>query len=71
VADSTRLDGYTDALNTVIGSGLFHCLDDEERRRYVAAVHWATRPAATLLLCCLSDADPVGEEWLRCNTFHT
>jgi SAM-dependent methyltransferase len=63
VADSTRLDGYTDAFDTVIDSGLFHSLDDEGRRRYVAAVHRATRPGATLLLSCFSDANPSGKDW--------
>ena len=65
VADSTKLDGYTDAFDTVIDSGLFHSLDDEGRRSYAAAVHRATRPGATLLLSCFSDANPVGEEWPR------
>jgi hypothetical protein len=41
---------------------LFHCLDDDGRRSYAAAVHRATRPGATLLLSCFSDANPVGEE---------
>ena len=65
VADSTKLKGYTDAFDTVIDSGLFHCLDDAGRRSYAAAVHRATRPGATLLLSCFSDANPVGEEWPR------
>jgi SAM-dependent methyltransferase len=63
VADSTKLEGYTDAFDTVIDSGLFHSLDDAGRRSYVAAVHRATRPGATLLLSCFSDANPVGEDW--------
>ena len=63
VADSTKLDGYTDAFDTVIDSGLFHSLDDDGRRSYAAAVHRATRPGATLLLSCFSDANPVGEDW--------
>jgi SAM-dependent methyltransferase len=65
VADSTKLDGYTDAFDTVIDSGLFHTLDDDGRRSYAAAVHRAARPGATLLLSCFSDANPVGEEWPR------
>ena len=63
VADSTKLDGYTDAFDTVIDSGLFHSLDDDGRRSYAAAVHRATRPGATLLLSCFSDANPVGNDW--------
>jgi SAM-dependent methyltransferase len=62
VADSTKLDGYTDAFDTVIDSGLFHCLDDDGRLSYAAAVHRATRPSAILLLSCFSDANPVGED---------
>ncbi len=62
VADSTKLDGYTDAFDTVIDSGLFHSLDDDGRRSYAAAVHRATRPGATLLLSCFSDVNPVGKE---------
>ena len=62
VADSTKLDGYTDAFDTVIDIGLFHSLDDDGRRSYAAAVHRATRAGATLLLSCFSDSNPVGEE---------
>ncbi|MCU1697899.1 MAG: methyltransferase family protein [Mycobacterium sp.] len=66
VADSTKLDGYVDAFDTVIDSGLFHCLDDDGRLGYAAAVHRATRPGATLLLSCFSDANLVdGQEWPR------
>jgi SAM-dependent methyltransferase len=63
VADSTKLEGHTDAFDTVIDSGLFHSLDDDGRRSYAAAVHRATRAGATLLLSCFSDANPVGEDW--------
>lgn len=65
VADSTRLDGYTDAFDTVIDSGMFHCLDDDGRRSYAAAVHRATRAGATLLMSCFADAGPSGAEWPR------
>ena len=44
------------AVCRVIDSGMFHCLDDG-KRSYAAAVHRATRPGATLLLTCFSDAD--------------
>lgn len=58
VADSTKLDGYTNAFDTVIDSGMFHCLDDDGKRSYAVAVHRATRPGATLLISCFSDANP-------------
>lgn len=62
VADSTKLDGYTGAFDTVVDSGMFHCLDDDAKRRYAAAVHRATRPGATLLISCFSDANPVDDQ---------
>jgi len=65
VADATRLDGYTDAFDTVIDSGMYHCLDDEAKRSYAAAVHRATRPGATLLLSAFSDANAQGQDWPR------
>ncbi len=57
VTDSTTLEGYTDVFDTVVDSGMFHCLDDDGKRRYAAAAHRATRPGATLLLSCFCDAD--------------
>ncbi|WP_204803270.1 class I SAM-dependent methyltransferase [Mycobacterium riyadhense] len=63
VADSTKLEGYADAFDTVIDSGMFHCLDDDGKRSYATAVHRATRPGATLLLSCFSDANPPNEEF--------
>jgi SAM-dependent methyltransferase len=62
VADATRLEGYHDAFDTVIDSGMFHTLDDDEKRRYAAAVHRATRTGATLLMSCFSDANPPGPQ---------
>ena len=50
----------------MIDSGLFHCLDDDGRRSYAAAARRATRPGATLLLSCFSDANLAGgQEWPR------
>ncbi|ORW10632.1 class I SAM-dependent methyltransferase [Mycobacterium kyorinense] len=65
VADATRLDGYTDAFDTVIDSGMFHCLDEDGKRSYARAVHRATREGATLLLSCFSDAKPPDPEQPR------
>lgn len=65
VADATTLDGYTDAFDTVIDSGMFHCLDGDGKRSYARAVHRATRTGATLLLSCFSDAAPPDAEWPR------
>ena len=57
VGDATRLDGYSDAFDTVVDSGMFHCLDDDAKRDYLTALHRATRPGARLLMTCFSDAD--------------
>ena len=65
VTDSTKLKGYTEAFDTIVDSGMFHCLDDDGKRSYAAAAHRATRPGATLLLSCFSDANPADEEWPR------
>jgi SAM-dependent methyltransferase len=65
VADSTRLEGYSGAFDTIIDSGMFHCLDEDGKRSYAAAAHRATKPGATLLISCFSDANAVNEDWPR------
>ncbi|HZC53985.1 MAG TPA: class I SAM-dependent methyltransferase [Mycobacterium sp.] len=65
VTDSTKLEGYTGAFDTIVDSGMFHCLDDDGKRSYAAAAHRATRPGATLLLSCFSDTQPADQEWPR------
>jgi cyclopropane fatty-acyl-phospholipid synthase-like methyltransferase len=65
VADATTLAGYTDAFDTVIDSGMYHGLDDDDKRRYLAAAHRATRPGATLLLTAFTDANAEGRAWPR------
>lgn len=62
VADSTKLEGYADAFDTVIDSGMFHCLDDDGKHSYAASAYRATRPGATLLMSCFSDALPPDAE---------
>ena len=62
VADATKLDGYADAFDTVIDSGMFHCLNDDGKRGYLTVLHRATRPNARLLLTCFCDANPPSED---------
>jgi len=57
VADAATLAGYTAAFDTVVDSGMFHCLDDHAKAAYAAAAHRATRPGARLLMSCFSDAN--------------
>ena len=57
-ADATRLDGYEGRFDAVLDSALYHCLDEEERHAYVAALGRATKPGAQLNVFCFSDAVP-------------
>ncbi|WP_158887090.1 class I SAM-dependent methyltransferase [Amycolatopsis anabasis] len=55
VADATVLDGYDDRFDSVLDCALYHCLDDEDRPRYAAALHRVTRPGARLTLLSFAD----------------
>jgi len=57
-ADATELTGYDGDFDTIVDSGMFHCLADWARAAYVKAAHRAARPGARLLMSCFSDADP-------------
>lgn len=52
VADATSLDGVPGGFATVIDSAMLHCLDDEARRRYLAALRRVCRPGARLHVFC-------------------
>ncbi|WP_439378320.1 class I SAM-dependent methyltransferase [Amycolatopsis lexingtonensis] len=58
VADATKLEGYEGRFDTVLDSALYHCLSEEQRHRYLAALTRATRPGATLHLFCFSPEVP-------------
>jgi SAM-dependent methyltransferase len=60
VADATKLEGYEGRFDTVLDSALYHCLSEDERRQYLAALTRATRPGATLHLFCFSLDVPTG-----------
>lgn len=62
-ADSTTLEGYADIFDTIVDSGMYHCLDDAGRQNYAHAAHRATRPGATLLMACFSDANRIDADW--------
>lgn len=59
-ADATTLDGLGQTFNTVLDSALYHCLADEQRAQYAAALHRVTLPGAELHLFCFSDTDSPG-----------
>lgn len=58
VADATKLEGHEGRFDTVLDSALYHCLDEEERHEYLAALTRATRPGARLHLFCFSTEMP-------------
>jgi len=60
LADATKLEGYEGRFDTVLDSALYHCLAEDERRAYLAALTRATRPGATLHLFCFSEEVPDG-----------
>jgi SAM-dependent methyltransferase len=58
VADATKLAGYEGRFDTVLDSALYHCLTEEQRHEYLAALTRATRPGARLHLFCFSTDVP-------------
>lgn len=58
VADATKLEGYEGRFDTVLDSALYHCLDEDQRRGYLAALTRATRPGARLHLFAFSPQVP-------------
>ncbi len=71
VADALQLAELGRTFETVLDCGLFHTLDHEERRSYVASLASATAPGGRLHVLCFSDQGPalgphpVAEEELR------
>lgn len=72
VADALHLNGLGRVFDTVLDCGLFHTLDGDERRDYVASLASVTGPGGNLYLLCFSDtgADrcgphPISQEELR------
>jgi SAM-dependent methyltransferase len=60
VGDALELAGLGERFDTVIDSGLYHVLDDQDRPAYVAALAAVTRPGGRLYLLCFSDRQPGG-----------
>ncbi|MFE4827703.1 class I SAM-dependent methyltransferase [Streptomyces sp. NPDC056672] len=60
VADATELQGAGTGFDTVLDSGLYHCLNDEQRSAYAAALHRVCGPDATLHLFCFAESVPSG-----------
>ncbi|MEC3977115.1 class I SAM-dependent methyltransferase [Amycolatopsis sp. H20-H5] len=57
-ADATKLEGLDGRFDTVVDSALYHCLTEEARHDYIAALLRATKPGATLHIFCFADDLP-------------
>jgi SAM-dependent methyltransferase len=55
VADATVLDGIPSGFTTVLDSAMLHCLTDEQRRDYLAALHEVTEPDTRLHILCFRE----------------
>jgi uncharacterized protein YndB with AHSA1/START domain len=58
VADALRLVDLGERFDTVLDCGLFHVLDDDERRRYVGSLAEVVPPAGRYHMLCFSDRQP-------------
>src|SRR5689334_14412827 len=50
VADATSLTGFDGRFDSVLDGACYHCLDEDARHAYAAALHRATRSDALLTL---------------------
>ena len=57
-ADALALQQLGRRFSTVLDSGLFHALDGNERREYVAGLAAVTEPGGTVYVLCFSDNGP-------------
>ncbi|MFC5749314.1 class I SAM-dependent methyltransferase [Actinomadura rugatobispora] len=60
VADATELRDIGTGFDTALDSGLYHCLNDEQRSAYAAALHRVCGPGAVLHLFCFAETLPSG-----------
>lgn len=73
VADATRLDGYDGAFDTVLDSGLLHCLQPDAQVRYLSVLRRVCRPGGQVAVLCFADVPGartpdrgrLTEGWLR------
>lgn len=54
-ADATQLDGYDGRFDTVVDSGLLHCLPPPEQRRYLEVLGRICRPGGRVAVLCFAD----------------
>ncbi|MGH3493974.1 MAG: class I SAM-dependent methyltransferase [Sciscionella sp.] len=59
-SDVTTMLGVPARFHTVLDSALYHCLGEQGRSDYAAALHRVTEPGAQLHLFCFADVDNAG-----------
>ncbi len=58
VRDALQLDVLGRQFDTIIDSGLFHTLSDEERPRFVSSIASVLRRGGSYFMLCFSDLEP-------------
>lgn len=53
--DATELAGYDSHFDTVLDSGLLHCLQPEAQRRYLSVLARVCRPGGRVAVLCFAD----------------
>jgi SAM-dependent methyltransferase len=56
--DATTLGTWDQKFACAIDCGLYHCLSDDDQRRYVRGLAHVVEPGGRLYLMCFSDAEP-------------
>ncbi len=60
VHDALDLGSLGRVFDCALDVGLFHCLEPDQRRPYVAGLRAVVRPGATCVVLCWSDRNPFG-----------
>jgi len=58
VQDALKFGQWTERLDNIIDSGLFHVFSDEDCAQYVRGLHTVLRPGGHLFLLCFSNETP-------------
>jgi len=58
VMDALALKDLPETFDSIVDCGLFHCFDDDARRRYVAGLATVLKPGGRLWLLCFSTDEP-------------
>ncbi len=59
VGNALELDVLGEGFHTVIDSGLFHSLNDKERKKYLSGLAHIMFPGSRLYILCLSENDEI------------